>query len=243
MRHKKILMARLNNPTPRSKPKLEDTLPVIDNDDNENQDNDTAALKEKIKNLEEIILNKDKELSSSKRKINLLKHSNRHLKNRVEKLIKYNNITNLKLIETRKTIREHVFLVNNDTDKMKFYTDLPSFEIFDEIFNFVKDHVDRDENSIKLTHKQEFIIVLMRLRLGLLEQDLAYRFGVSQPTISRIINRWIGVMATRLEFLIHWPEREQLRKTMPCLDVFWITLKNVLLFWTVLRFLSRSLQI
>uniref|UniRef100_A0A7M5X0V0 DDE Tnp4 domain-containing protein n=1 Tax=Clytia hemisphaerica TaxID=252671 RepID=A0A7M5X0V0_9CNID len=55
----------------------------------------------------------------------------------------------------------------------------------------------------------------MRLRLALLEQNLAYRFGVSQPTISRIINGWIGVMATRLEFLIHWPEREQLRKTMP----------------------------
>ena len=34
-------------------------------------------------------------------------------------------------------------------------------------------------------------LVLVRLRLGLFEQDLAYRFGVSQSTISRIIITWI----------------------------------------------------
>ena len=48
---------------------------------------------------------------------------------------------------------------------MKFYTGIPSFEIFEQVFNFIKDHVDRDENSTKLTHKQEFMIVLMRLRV------------------------------------------------------------------------------
>ena len=46
-------------------------------------------------------------------------------------------------------------------------------------------------------------------------QDLAYRFKVSVPTASRVFNRGIDVMRARLDFLIQWPEREELRKTMP----------------------------
>ncbi|XP_066916748.1 uncharacterized protein [Clytia hemisphaerica] len=118
-------------------------------------------------------------------------------------------------METKALLRDHLFITNDSKKKMKFYTGLPSFEIFKNVIEFIKDHVDRDETSTRLTHKQEFVIVMMRLRFGLLEEDLAYRFGVAQSTISRILSRWIGVMATRFSFLIQWPEREQLRKTMP----------------------------
>ena len=31
---------------------------------------------------------------------------------------------------------------------------------------------------------EEFVLTMVRLRLGLFEQDLAYRFGVSQSTVS-----------------------------------------------------------
>ena len=62
---------------------------------------------------------------------------------------------------------------------------------------------------------QQFILVLMRLRLDSPLQDLAYRFGISLATASRIFERWIDVMYTRLKFLIIWPEREELRCTMP----------------------------
>ena len=62
---------------------------------------------------------------------------------------------------------------------------------------------------------QEYLLVLLRLRLNVPLQDLAYRFKVSVSTASRVFNRWIDVMRVRLDFLIHWPEREELRKTMP----------------------------
>ncbi|XP_065668178.1 uncharacterized protein LOC136088399 [Hydra vulgaris] len=66
-----------------------------------------------------------------------------------------------------------------------------------------------------MTKLQEFCIVLMKLRLNLLEQDIAYRFGISQLTVSRIFKKLFLVMARRLFFFIKWPERDILRRTMP----------------------------
>ena len=46
-------------------------------------------------------------------------------------------------------------------------------------------------------------------------QDLEYCFKISVSTGSRVFNRWIDVMRVMLDFLIEWPEREELRKIMP----------------------------
>ena len=60
-------------------------------------------------------------------------------------------------------------------------------------------------------------MVLMKLRLNLEENNLAYsnRFNVSQPTISRMFNKWISHMGEKLSPLIRWPERDELQKTLP----------------------------
>lgn len=49
--------------------------------------------------------------------------------------------------------------------------------------------------------------MLVRLRLGLLERDLADRFGVLESTASRICKSWMRLL--RLE-LINWPHKEQI---------------------------------
>ena len=51
--------------------------------------------------------------------------------------------------------------------------------------------------------------------LNLNTYDLACRFGVSEATVSRVFSRWIEAMDTRLSFLIKWPDRESLQRTMP----------------------------
>ena len=58
-------------------------------------------------------------------------------------------------------------------------------------------------------------MVLMKLRLNLFDQDLAYRFGVAQSTVSKIMKKWVNVMYVRLKPLVQWPQREKLRRTMP----------------------------
>ena len=53
-----------------------------------------------------------------------------------------------------------------------------------------------------------------------LQQDLAYHFGISIATVSRTFSAWMVVLDARLAFLIRWPEHEDLWQTMPqCFQV------------------------
>ena len=61
------------------------------------------------------------------------------------------------------------------------------------LFNFISPSVEIGNRSV-LSAFQHMIVVLMKLRLNLGDQDIAYRFGVNQSTISRCFNKWIDVM-------------------------------------------------
>ena len=98
-------------------------------------------------------------------------------------------------------------------EKVQFYTGLPSFGVLISVFNFVAPHVTR--NSLVLTKFQEFALTLMKLKLNMPMQDLAYRFNVSVSTISRAFFAWMVVLDIRLQPHISWPERESLWRTMP----------------------------
>ena len=98
-------------------------------------------------------------------------------------------------------------------DKVRFYTGLPSIEVLLKTFEHVAPSVNR--KSLTLDKFQEFIIVLMKLRLNVPFQDLAYRFSISVSTASRIFSYWIRIMDARLSPLVYWPERHQLWHTMP----------------------------
>ena len=74
--------------------------------------------------------------------------------------------------------------LKSDEHKVKFYTGLPSFSILMIVYNFVSSQVNYGSKTHALSKFEEFIAALMKLRLGLYDQDLAYRFGVHQTTIS-----------------------------------------------------------
>ncbi|XP_033096591.1 uncharacterized protein LOC117100866 [Anneissia japonica] len=102
----------------------------------------------------------------------------------------------------------------NDDAKVRYFTGLPNFQVLLTVYNFVAPSITTTQRN-SLTKFQELLIVLIRLRLNSSFQDLGYRFSVSVSTISRIFYRWLPVLDERLSFLICWPEREQLQKTMP----------------------------
>lgn len=61
----------------------------------------------------------------------------------------------------------------------------------------------------------EFLIVCMRLRLGLLQEHLADIFCVSESTVSRIMNTWINFLYDHCKSMIAWPTREQILSNLP----------------------------
>ena len=120
-----------------------------------------------------------------------------------------------------------------DSDKeVNFYTGFPSFSHLLTCYHFLGPAVtalsyDPDksvEDPSKvcgmgrhriLTPLNEFFLMLCRLRLGLLEQDLAFRFQVSQPTVSRILIAWINFLFVKFKEVPIWPSREVINEFMP----------------------------
>lgn len=67
----------------------------------------------------------------------------------------------------------------------------------------------------KLTLEDHLLVIVMKLRLGLCNTDLAYRFKVSKTTVSNILRSWIPGMALVLKPLIEWPSKGAILKNMP----------------------------
>lgn len=55
----------------------------------------------------------------------------------------------------------------------------------------------------------------MKLKLDMSLKDLAFRFGVSLSTVSRVFSSWMIALDVRLSPLVSWPDREDLWRTMP----------------------------
>ena len=62
---------------------------------------------------------------------------------------------------------------------------------------------------------EEFFLVLVRLQLGLMEQDLADQFEISCFTVSRIFTTWINFLYFMFKELPIWPPQAVVRNDMP----------------------------
>ena len=119
--------------------------------------------------------------------------------------------------------------IAGDDGKVAFYTGFPTYNHLKICYDFlgpaaeqliyrdsvrVLDHSNRGRPRC-LPPLEEFFLTLVRLRLGLLEQDLAYRFGVSQSTVSRIFTTWINFLYHQFKQIPLWPPREFVQAHMP----------------------------
>ena len=95
-----------------------------------------------------------------------------------------------------------------DDEKVNFFTGLPNLLVMMSVFKLCQSYLN--SNRI-LSPFVQFLATLMRLRLNLCNQYLAYRFSVSEATMSRIFNDTIHVIYSRLvRCSVIWPDREQL---------------------------------
>jgi hypothetical protein len=123
----------------------------------------------------------------------------------------------------QKMFKEKSRLINvnrSNNEKTKFYTGLNSWNIFFAVFELylpgMESITSYNAKKCKLTFQEQLLLTLMRLRLNLKMQYLAYQFDISLSSTTRYAKKWIDVMYVRLaKPLLLWPVRDELLLSMP----------------------------
>ncbi|XP_014678536.1 PREDICTED: uncharacterized protein LOC106818335 [Priapulus caudatus] len=141
---------------------------------------------------------------------------------------------------SRKSASRHITnMVTSDNEKVRLYTGLPNAGSFTDLYRHllsqarhlvywkgvvkVVTKVPRKFKKVpqkpgpkrKLSIKDEMLMTLMKLRLGLGNDFLGDIFLVSPALCSQVLNTWIKFLAYELKPLIYWPAKEVVLRTLP----------------------------
>ncbi len=120
---------------------------------------------------------------------------------------------------------------------MRFFTGLQKISVFNVIYGLLKPHIPllsywrgskrvstskvkklRKSIPHKLSGKDQFLLVLMRLRLGLMNQDVEDRFQTSEGTVSAIFATWVKFLGKFLgNALIVWLPKDTIISNLPAM--------------------------
>ena len=116
-------------------------------------------------------------------------------------------------IWTKESLTDMYKDIRHNESLLNFYTGLPYTCLFNYVLVIVK---QRKPYKCKiLTQENHLLLVLMKLKLGLLHTDFAHRFSLSLSNVSHIYKSWITILSEELEIFLVWPEREALRRNLP----------------------------
>jgi hypothetical protein len=77
--------------------------------------------------------------------------------------------------------------------------------VFDSVCEVL---MDKHKTSSKLSLQNEILLFMCKLRLDPPMMDLAYRFGVSVSSVSRIFHKWLNVCFHEFGGLVKWPDTD-----------------------------------
>ena len=142
-------------------------------------------------------------------------------------------------LQDKPTIKRELFMedVLKSDESVRFYTGVPSLSCLQMLSELLRPEAEKlkywDRNKGKtmayqtsgkkkpgpkrvLKVEEEFVMTLVRLRLGLMGRHLADTFSVSPSQVSRIVTTWVCFLsATFKETLLLWPSKEEVRKNLP----------------------------
>ena len=158
------------------------------------------------------------------------------LKDKILQLQAKNSTLQTKYDEDIKNLHGRLFRLERfmgcDSD-FRFYTGFPNYSSFKAFYEYLSppcEHLtyhgsntapQTSESQTKcgrarsMSPEQELFLVLVRLRLGLLLQDIAHRFNISITQVSRVFKTWIVFLHQRLRALPIWPSRKFIDDNMP----------------------------
>ena len=153
---------------------------------------------------------------------------NKYLKQKIKSLN-----AELQKCTCRKSLSEKLLRTNNDAT---FYTGIPTLTCYNKIHDYVSCKIKRKWRGAKksstkirnfskspkkfgpkskLSSKDEFLLIMMKIRLGLLEKDLSNRFGISITLCSQIFSTWTRALALYLKPLVFVPSMISINEVKP----------------------------
>ena len=155
-----------------------------------------------------------------------------HWEHEIKKLRAENDKLKLKpKIDKKQETRSHFSdTVTKNDASAKYFTGLPSVVILMGLFNIVKnacgditywngsDTPAKKRHNIrarKLSMFEEYLMTMVRIRLGLECKTLSFIFGVHYSTLSKTFTTWINVLYTIVKPTLVWPSRAVVKKHMP----------------------------
>ena len=151
---------------------------------------------------------------------------------------KKRSVVHRNVVEVKSNRLDINLYLKND-EQIHFYTGVPTLSHFNLLYDFVYEKVrnmsywrgkyrvvsqpaylyksspKKSGTRRKLSAKAEFLLTLMKLRLGLLNHDLADRFHVSKTLVSSVFITWVKVLARLLKFLVYWPDKQSVKDNLP----------------------------
>lgn len=126
-------------------------------------------------------------------------------------------------------------------EQIRFFTGIPSVQAFEAILSVIKPYpskvhyrngpsllshplknkLSRQKRGRKrsLSAKNELLLTLMKIRLGLLNEDLAQRFGISKQNNSNNFTTWVKILGKIISDLVfNPPQRNGQGKFTPLLQ-------------------------
>ena len=187
--------------------RIENTLESAAGDDDDHSGDENQLASPTDHDTDAVMYEKSMEVQQEKQQ-------NCNLQEDVTRLRQENDVLK-KLHQESKSRLSIKDVLRSDDKKVKYYTGLPSYTILKVVFDFVCEEMPNSIANCKLSPFEQFVMTLMKLRYNFGDANLGYRFGVDKSTVSRYFSKWLELLYVKLSFLIMWPNREDLLKTMP----------------------------
>ncbi|CAN7999820.1 unnamed protein product, partial [Ixodes hexagonus] len=158
-----------------------------------------------------------------------LAQRNKELETRLEAVEKLLDAQKVKTGLLQQTILQKNFRKNlsasvlvKDEKCLKYYTGFGSRDRFQKFLKLIKSRTGgcetpsgRTGRPTSLSFEDQMVVALCRLRLGLFEEDLGFRFQVSVSTISRAFCVWSTLLGELMEEFSVWPVPTAVLEVLP----------------------------
>ena len=160
-------------------------------------------LKTKDNALEKEVKRLEQELAETKKMLQMTQNDSFKRIHEIQKLRRQSSASG-------KAVFRYKNMKGNEK-MLKFYTGI-SNEIFKWLLHFGPKLIVTKIFGVA----DHLLLVLVKLRMGLTNQDISYRFQISSSVVSRILRSWLPKLSTfMVNNLIYWPGKKALRKNLP----------------------------